>query len=274
LATSSDALAGQGAVGPSQLRKHAGFRSRFLPTPRDLIVYLPGLYEKSPRLRFPVLFMQDGQNLFDPATAFVPGMDWRVGQTADTLIEQGAIQPLIIVGIYNTGEKRVGEYTPSRDPKLGGGSADRYGRMLLEEILPFLRSRYRVLDGVGNTGIGGSSLGGLLSLYLGLKFSGRFGKLAVLSPSLWWNRRWILHFAARRRVKSRPRIWLDVGTKEGGNTLENARKLRDILLKKAWQAGANFRYEEIEGGQHNEGAWAQRVGPFLEFLFPPGKPAV
>lgn len=274
MAAFSEALGDLAAAGPGELRKHSGYRSRYLSTPHDLIVYLPGGYARNPQLRFPVLYLQDGQNLFDPATSFIPGMDWGVRQTADTLIEHGATQPLIIVGIYNAGAKRIREYTPSRDRKLGGGGADRYGRMLIREIKPFISSQYRTLDDQANTGLGGSSLGGLLTLYLGLKFPNVFGKLAVLSPSLWWNQRWVLDFAARRRLKSRPRVWLDVGTDEGGRTVDDARKLREILLKKGWQLGADLDFEVIQGAQHNEAAWSKRVGPFLQFLFPAGEPAV
>ena len=115
------------AAGPGQLQKHENFPSRFLRKKRDLIVYLPGIYQKRPELHFPVLYLEDGQNLFDPATSFIPGMYWRVGETADALIARGAIQPLIIVGIYNTGKQRINEYTPTRDRKLGVApiSADR-----------------------------------------------------------------------------------------------------------------------------------------------------
>ncbi|HTV60855.1 MAG TPA: alpha/beta hydrolase-fold protein [Verrucomicrobiae bacterium] len=274
MASFSETLGELAGAGPGRLRKHEQFRSRYLSAPRDVVVYLPGVYDKRPDLRFPVLYLQDGQNLFDPATSFVPGVDWRVGQTADSLIEQGDIQPLIIVGIYNTGKKRISEYTPSRDRKLGGGGADRYARMLLKEMKPFIESEYRALGDASNTGLGGSSLGGLLTIYLGLKFPQVFGKLAVLSPSVWWNQRWILDFAARRRLKSRPRIWLDVGTDEGGRTLDDVRKLSDVLLQKGWKDDADLDFEVVPGGQHNEAAWAQRVGPFLQFLFPGGKPAV
>ena len=79
------------AAGPGQLQKHENFSSRFLRKKRDLIVYLPGIYQRRPDLRFPVLYLEDGQNLFDPATSFIPGMYWRVGETADALIAQGAI---------------------------------------------------------------------------------------------------------------------------------------------------------------------------------------
>lgn len=262
------------ASGVSQLRKHENYRSRFLPRARDLIVYLPALYEQNPQSRLPVLYLQDGQNLFDGATSFIPGMDWHVKEAADQLTTQGAIRPLIIVGIYNTGKGRLGEYTPTRDKKMGGGKASRYGRMLIEEIMPFVDSEYRTLPSPANTGLGGSSLGGLLAIYLGLKFPHVFGKLAILSPSVWWNQGAILNFAARVKVRNRPRIWLDAGTKEGGRNVENVEKLRDLLFQKGWQEGRDLHFEIIPGAEHNEAAWAQRVGPFLQFLFPSGETAV
>lgn len=274
MSISSDIAAGLATAGPGQLRKHEKFRSRFLPATRDLILYLPGVYEKNPQLRFPVLYLQDGQNLFDPKTSFVPGMYWHVGENADRLIQQGLIRPLVIVGIYNTGKRRIREYTPSRDRTRGGGGADGYGRMLLEEIKPFIESEYRALAGPANTGIGGSSLGGLLSAYLGLQFSDVFGKLAVLSPSVWWDRRWILKYVDRLQAKSRPRIWLDVGTEEGAHIVSDAVRLHEILLEKGWQDGRDLHFEKFPGGQHNEASWSQRVAPFLQFLFPVNDPAL
>jgi enterochelin esterase-like enzyme len=258
---------------PNRLRKHVGFRSRFLRTARDFIVYLPEPYIQNPQVRFPVLYLQDGQNLFDPATSFIPGMDWKVGETADALIVQGKIRPLVVVGIYNTGKKRVQEYTPSRDRKRVGG-ADKYGRMLLEEIKPLIELEYRVLTGPAHTGIGGSSLGGLLSLYLGLRHAETFGRIAALSPSVWWNQRWILGFVSRVQISSRPRLWLDAGTQESPRELPDVRRLRDALLDKGWESGRDLHFEEIPGGQHNEASWAARVGPFLQFLFPAAEDGV
>jgi predicted alpha/beta superfamily hydrolase len=261
------------AAGPGRFQKFERYLSRFLPAERDLILYIPGIYDRRSDLRFPVLYMQDGQNLFDPATSF-GGVPWRMGETADRLIAAGSIQPLIIVGIYNTGKQRLREYTPSRAPKQGGGGANRYRRMLIEEIKPFIDSQYRTLPGQQHTCIGGSSLGGLLALYVGLRFPKVFGKIAALSPSIWWDRRWIVSFAARSRSKVRPRIWLDSGTQEGVHTADDTRKMRDVLLKKGWREGQDLLYMEIQGGQHNEAAWADRVGPFLQFLFPSGEPDV
>lgn len=250
------------------LIKHEQFPSRFLRNQRDLIVYLPPGYDDQPQRQFPVLYLHDGQNLFDGSTSFIPGMDWHVGQTADYFIAEGRVAPLIIVGIYNAGKQRLGEYTPTRAPKLGGGSANRYAKFLLEEVQPMVKGNYRVLGSAENTGIGGSSLGGLVSLYLGLRQPQIFGKIAALSPSVWWNQRVILRFAESVPVGPLPRIWLDIGTREGPRIVDDVERFRDILLHKGWQLGRDLAYQRVEGAEHNEAAWAARVGPFLEFLFP------
>jgi len=255
-------------VSSGQLRKHQQFRSRFLRNQRDLTVYLPPGYDEQPQHRFPVLYLQDGQNLFDGSTSFIPGMDWHVGQTADRLISSGMVQPLIIAGIYNAGKARVAEYTPTKVPRLGGGRADRFAKFLTEEVLPFVQTEYRTLSSPTHTGLGGSSLGGLVSLYVGLKLPHIFGKLAALSPSVWWNQRVIARFAESSPVSPRPRIWLDTGTREGPRVVQDVEQFRDVLLKKGWRLGEDLYYERVEGAEHNEAAWAQRVGPFLQFLFP------
>jgi predicted alpha/beta superfamily hydrolase len=252
--------------GPN-LRKHENFRSRFLRNQRDLIVYLPPGYDAEPDRRFPVLYLHDGQNLFDGATSFIPGMDWHVGQTADQAICSGVVEPLLIVGMYNT-KARIREYTPTHVPKLGGGRADRYAKFLIEEVKPFVEREYRARYGSENTGIGGSSLGGLVSLYLGLKLPQVWGKIAALSPSVWWNQRVMHRFAEAAEVHPRPRIWLDIGTHEGPRIVQDVEQFRDVLLQKGWSLNGDLHYQRIEGAEHNEAAWAQRVGPFLEFLFP------
>ena len=250
------------------LREHSEFPSRALRRKRDVIVYLPPGYHEQPQRRYPVLYLQDGQNLFDPATSFIPGKYWRMAETAGQLITAGEIQPLLIVGIYHGGKKRVQEYTPVPSKKLGGGKADRYGRFLVEELKPFIESEYRTLSGAENTGLGGSSLGGLVTLYLGLRFPQVFGKLAVLSPAVWWGGRWIHGFASQFSKGLRPWIWLDIGTREGARIVEDVAKLRDVLVAKGWTPGRDLHYEEVPGGTHDEEAWAQRVGPFLRDLYP------
>jgi predicted alpha/beta superfamily hydrolase len=256
-------------VTPGQLRKYDNFRSRFLRNQRDIVVYVPPDYDQQPERRHPVLYLHDGQNLFDAATAF-NGQDWHVAQTADYAISAGLVEPLIVVGLYNTGKTRLREYTPTSVPRLGGGRADRYAKFLIEEVKPVVDRDYRTRPEAAQTGIGGSSLGGLVSIYLGLKFSNVFGKIAALSPSVWWNQRVILRFAQAAPVEPRPRIWLDIGTREGPRIVDDVEKFRDVLLSKGWQYDRDLHYARVEGAEHNEAAWAARVGPFLQFLFPAG----
>jgi len=252
----------------SRLIKHEQFASRYAADKHDLIVYLPPMYAAEPERRYPILLMQDGQNLFDPETSFQKGNYWRLGETADLLIESGEIEPLVIAGIYNTGEHRINEYTPVRDRRQGGGHADAYGKMLVRELLPFIANEYRVLRSIPNCGIGGSSMGGLVSLYLGLRYAEVFGKLAILSPSVWWHGRSILRTVSQTRVNATQRIWLDVGTKESVRALPDVRALRLSLERKGWRVGENLAYLEAEGAEHTESAWAERVAPLLKFLFP------
>jgi predicted alpha/beta superfamily hydrolase len=252
----------------ARLHKHQQFTSNLVAEKHDLIVYLPPMYESEPARRFPVLYMQDGQNLFDPETSFIKGNYWQMGETADALTESGAIEPLIVVGIYNTGDRRIQEYTPVEDRRLGGGQADAYGKMLLKELKPFVDAQYRTLSGAENCGMGGSSLGGLVTLYLGLRYSSVFAKLAVMSPSVWWQNRAILKTVDALRKKPELRIWLDVGTKESTRAVPDTRALRDLLIGKGWQLGENLAYLEAENAEHTESAWAQRVAPMLRFLFP------
>jgi predicted alpha/beta superfamily hydrolase len=235
---------------------------------RTLIVYLPPTYEADAERRFPVLYMQDGQNLFDPETSFIKGNYWRMGETADALIEAGEVEPLIIAGIYNTGDRRIDEYTPGKDKRLGGGHADTYGRMLVQKLKPFVDSEYRTLPGATHCGLGGSSLGGLVTLYLGLRYPTVFSRLAVISPSVWWRQRVILKEVAGIPRKPALRIWLDIGGKENQQAVPDTRALRDALIRKGWQLGADLAYFEAEIGEHTESAWAQRTGPMLRFLFP------
>jgi predicted alpha/beta superfamily hydrolase len=250
-------------------RTHAKFRSKFLPTERDVLVYLPPGYDEHGRGRYPVLYLNDGQNLFDGATSFVPGQEWRVDETAQALIDARAVEPLIIVGIYNTGKERIDEYTPSADPRLkAGGKADLYGRLLVEELKPFIDSHYRTKPDAKNTGLGGSSLGGLLTMYLGLRYPNVFGKLAVISPSVWWDNRRIVGDVSALKSKPDTRIWLDMGTDEGANATTDARLLRDALVAQGWSLDRDLKYFEAVGAKHSELAWAQRVEPILKFLFP------
>jgi CubicO group peptidase (beta-lactamase class C family)/predicted alpha/beta superfamily hydrolase len=244
-----------------EFRIHAGFHSKFLPVDRDVVVWLPPSYESEPARRYPVLYMNDGEQVF--------GAGWHMDETAQALARSGEIQPLIIVGIHSTGEYRTDEYTPTFGPVIGaGGKADLYGRMIVEELKPMIDSRYRTLTDAGNTGIGGSSYGGLVALYLGLKYPLVIGKLALVSPSVWWNNRVILRDVEALKNKPEMRIWLDCGTAEGPQARGDVRLLRDALLAKGWSSGSDLKYVEAVGALHMQQAWARRVDPMLRFLFP------
>ncbi len=235
-----------------------------------MIVYLPPDYNSSLERRYPVLYLHDGQNLFDSATAFA-GNEWGLDELAEELIESGEIQSLIIVGVYNAGERRLSEYTHVRDRRGRGGRAKAYARLLVEDLKPFIDSEYRTLADVSNTGLGGSSLGGLATLYLGLHFPQIYGKLIVMSPSIWWANRAILREVRKLRRKSDQKIWLDIGTSEGQNPascVKNAEDLCEALLSKGWRLGHDLRFVEDQGAGHDEKAWGSRMPDALKFLFP------
>jgi predicted alpha/beta superfamily hydrolase len=256
-------------IGPlpaSTLELHRDFHSEYLPDDRNLIVYLPPDYEHSER-RYPVMYMHDGQNLFDPETSFIHGRTWQFGEHADRLIAAEEIEPLIVVGIYNT-SRRLEEYTHSRDRRMGGGEASVYGNLLVQELKPWIDTQYRTLTDAQNTALGGSSLGGLVSLYLGLEHAETFGKLAVMSPSIWWNHKSILGYVNDYEGPPWPRIWLDVGDGEGKRVKADVDLLDARLQSNGWKPEVNLHYQMVPGGTHDEAAWAARVGDMLKFLFP------
>jgi len=251
------------------IRLHPLFHSRFLKRDRDVLVYLPPAYEEAEKRRFPVLYLHDGQNIFDGETSFVRGQEWEVDETAERLIRDRSIKPVIIVGIHNAGEDRIDEYTPTYDDRhKHGGSADQYGRFIVEELKPFIDRTYRTWRAARSTGLGGSSLGGLVSLYLWHRYPHVFGRLAVMSPSIWWDHRGILRMLQEADQPQKPKLWLDIGTQEGQHHTHDTRLLRDLLLSKGWREGRDLKYVEARGHGHNEWSWARRVPQMLRFLFP------
>ena len=259
------------------IQRHRAFPSKILRNRRDVLVYLPPGYRRFSGRHYPVLYLHDGQNVFDAATSFA-GVEWGVDETAQQLIRQKLIEPLIIVAIANTGEERIHEYapTPARiDPpkrKRSKGMLRSYGHFLTKELKPFIDRRYRTKREAEFTGLGGSSLGGLATLVLGLWFPNYFRRLAVLSPSIWWDDCAIYKIVDALDENAKPplRIWLDTGTNEPG--WERARVLRDRLVEKGWRLHDDLHYSEVEGADHSERAWSTRVDPVLRFLFPPPPP--
>lgn len=259
------------------LRLHRKFRARTLKNARNLVVWLPPGYGRS-RSRHPVVYFQDGQNIFDPRTAFL-GNAWHAGATAAALIRAGEIIAPIMVGIFNAGGDRMHEYAPTRAefagwdggrPAKSKGLARRYARFVVDEVKPFIDARYRTRPDAANTAIVGSSMGGLAALYLALWHPRTFGHVGALSPSVWWDRRVVVRDFSKRRKKPSVRLWLDMGTAEPG--WASVRPLRAALVKRGWAPGVDLHYDEVEGAEHSEAAWSQRVGPLLKFLFGQEKP--
>lgn len=238
------------------------FASTILGNERQITVYVPPGYDEHPDRRYPVLYMQDGQNLFDDSRAFA-GVSWRLHRAADDAIGARTAQPMIIVGVDHTHAGRINEYTPVFDAaKKAGGRADDYGRMLVEELKPVIDAHYRTLS--DRTSIGGSSLGGLVSIYIALTRD-EFRTAAVMSPSVWWRGRAILETVSE--TARRPRIWLDVGGREGREAVGDVRALDERLRERGWNE-RTLRFFEDRRADHSERAWSGRARKVLEFLFP------
>lgn len=251
----------------------AGTIERLAPLPGNFVaqrpvqVWLPPDYERNTERRYPVLYLHDGQNVFDAAAA---GAEWQVDETAQRLVVDGQIQPLIIVAVNNT-SRRIDEYTATARTYEGqtrGGLAPAYARYLIEQLKPSIDARYRTLPDAAHTAVGGSSLGGIMSLWLAVHHGDVFGTALVVSPSLWWDDEFPIRDTQKTPLPMslpRPKLWLDMGTNEGPDAIKQLRKLRSVLSARGW-AGADIGYLEAEGAGHDEGSWAARVEPMLRFI--------
>lgn len=252
----------------------ADFEMPQLGRRRRVLVYLPVDYAARPTRRYPVLYLHDGQNLFDAATSFA-GTPWGCDEVAEQAARAGRAAPVILVGVANSPD-RISEYGPRRCGTGRAGDLSRqYGRFLVEEVKPFVDRTYATLPGAVNAGVGGSSLGGLISLHLAKWYPTVFGRCAAVSPSLWWDQEYFL-----RNLHVNPawlagcRVWLDMGDKEGLTRatqqagVRRARRLAALLGKSGLAPGREFTYREVPGGEHSEWHWGQRFGEVLAFLFP------
>ena len=219
---------------------------------RDLLVYVPATTASA---RYPVIYMHDGQNLFDPATSFAG--TWGVDEALRWASRRGL--EAIVVGIPNMGEARLAEYNPFVE------TGARYLDFVMRTVKPLVDAHFPTLPDRGHTGIAGSSMGGLISLYAFFKFPDVFGRAAALSPSLWFADGALLDLAARG-PRAGGRLYLDVGMREGEQTLTLARRLRDLLLAQGYEQGRDFRWVEDKDGVHHESAWGRRFRNALPFL--------
>ena len=250
---------------PGRLEVIPDLHSPQLDNRRDILIYLPASYYKTDN-PFPVIYMHDGQNLFDPMTSFAG--EWGVDSALARAPRKG--RRAIIVGIPNAGIDRIREYSPFEDSRSGGGDGEAYLAFLNDTVKPLIDARFRTDPSTAATGIVGSSLGGLISLYAFFRHPGRYGFAGALSPALWFA-----GGAIFRTVESagyvRGRVYLDVGTREGQGTLANAREMRDQLLSNRYKRGRDLMWVEDKGGMHNEAAWGRRLRGALPFLLDPGR---
>ncbi len=226
---------------------------------RDILVYLPPDYDADAR-RFPVVYMHDGQNLFDRTTSF--SGEWSVDKTLNEASRDGL--EVIIVGIPNMGAERIDEYSPFADERMGGGRGDAYVAFLTDTVKPLIDRSFRTRPEAAWTGVAGSSMGGLISLHALLARPDVFGFAGVMSPALWFGRRAIFERVAALEAPV-GRIYLDVGTEEHPGAVADVRRLRR-LLRRAGYGRTRLKFVIDRGGRHNEAAWGRRLRAALEFL--------
>lgn len=222
---------------------------------------------------FPVLYLNDGQNLFDPSRAFA-GVTWNVQESVTRLVRRRLIPPLVVVGIDHGGARRNREYLPAddeRNPHARDALGRQYAEFVTRELMPFIEQHYPVARGAAQTGFGGSSYGAVAALYTALMYPGTFGRLLLESPSLYVANRFMLRMA-RSATRWPGRVYLGVGTAETSRadfneeTVENVRRLEAILRGKGL-GPRRLKVVVEEGGRHSEGDWARRLPDALRFLF-------
>jgi predicted alpha/beta superfamily hydrolase len=247
--------------------------SRSLGTSRRITVLRPRRRHGAATEGFPVIYLNDGQNLFDPARAF-GGVTWSVQETVNRLVRRRAIPPLIVVGIDHGGAQRSREYLPvedERNPDSRAPIGRKYAAFVTRELMPFIERTYPVARGPASTGLGGSSYGAIAALYASLTHPGTFGRLLLESPSLYVGNGYLLR-KARAATQWPSRIYIGVGTRETSRddwneeTVRNAQKLATILRAKRL-GPRRLKAVVEEGASHSEGAWARRLPGALTFLF-------
>lgn len=254
-------------------RRWPSFRSNSLNNSRGVMVYLPPTYLENTTFRAPVVYMHDGQNLFDPATAF-GGNEWQVDETMNRTANDGFIAEAIIVGPENAGQARIDEYTPTNTAMYGGGKGDDYLRFLVDELKPAVDAEYRTRPQRETTVLIGSSLGGLISTYAGVQRPEVFGNIGAMSPSTWWDNRWILgSVAGLRPSPQRPlKVYVDSGNAGNSNDgVTDTAALAQAFRDRGYADDVTLKYVVQNNATHSEVYWAQRLPVALRFLLGPGR---
>lgn len=230
---------------------------------RKIWIYLPPDYETSGK-NYPVMYMHDGQNLFDAATSFAG--EWQVDESLNTLFKAGA-PATIVVGIENGGANRIAEYTPWSNRNYGGGDGDRYLQFLVETLKPAIDAKYRTLPDRENTAIAGSSLGGLISWYAGIKYQNIFGKIGVFSPSFWFSDSCYI-MAAETPQQYETRFYFVAGGKEGSdNEVVDACESMMAVMQNAGYSAQHMALSVNPDGTHSEWFWRSEFPGFYLWLW-------
>ncbi len=249
------------------------FTSTILGNTRGIWVYLPPSYNENTDAHYPVVYMHDGQNLFDPAAAF-GGNTWQIDTAMNTGATDGSIAEAIIIGAENT-SARMSEYTPVPDPGYddgGDGNGANYLKMLITELKPKIDATYRTIPDRDHTFMMGSSLGGLITAYAGVERADIYGGVGVVSPSTWWDNNWIIGEVGTigtHAVRAN-RVYLDSGNAGASNDdVTLTAQLAGVYEAQGYPLGATLDYLVQDGGQHSEIYWAQRAPGALAFLLGP-----
>jgi alpha-glucosidase len=224
-------------------------------------VYLPPNYQSSTK-KYPVIYMHDGQNLFDAATSFVG--EWEVDETLNDLFKKTG-KGFIVVGIENGGEDRINEYTPWKNEKYGGGKGAVYIDFIVNTLKPYIDSAYRTKPEQKYTGLLGSSLGGLISFYGGLKYPETFGKVGALSTSFWFSSK-VNNFTVENANLDSVKLFLLVGGKEGETMASDTKQMEKLLLKSGFKS-KNLKTKITADGEHNEAFWKSEFLEIIQWLY-------
>ena len=224
-------------------------------------LYLPPNYTTSTE-KYDVIYMHDAQNLFDNATSFVG--EWEIDETLNNLYNKTG-KSFIVVGVENGGEKRIEEYTPWKHEKYGGGKGDIYINFLLNKLKPFIDKKYRTKPAAENTAIIGSSLGGLISFYGGLKHPETFGKIGALSTSFWFSNK-VITFAEENGNQKKTKLFLLVGDKEGDSMVPDTENMSELLIDLGFPT-QNLKTKIAANGKHTESFWKAEFLEVITFLF-------
>lgn len=237
------------------------FAMKSLNRKRRIWLYLPSDYATSSK-SYPVLYAHDGQNLFDKKTSFAG--EWGIDEALDSMYLKGDYGA-IVVGIDNGGSQRLNEYSPWTNAQYGGGQGDQYVDFIVKELKPYIDQNYRTLSDPDNTGIMGSSMGGLISFYAGLKYPDVFGRVGALSSSYWFSSS-SYDYPKQKKPSSDSYIYMIAGDKEGGNQTGDMNKMYQILLQEGMKTNQIYKQNHTDG-THSEWYWRREFPKVYQWLF-------